>query len=169
MTVADLISVAAPTLLLRMARFHTNVRVEIVGQIGWNMTIPDSTPNFNMWIIDKSTSLKNDHSYDFIYTDALWWEDTWPAKKWSKLTRRVPYVGPAEVLSAIVVWHKKLYTDEICGALIHFVKPITESEKALDYPIYRVESLEPLEIMEMIICKQCGDKGFIKNGKWEPI
>lgn len=35
-------------------------------------------------------------------------------------------------------------------------------------PVWTVESLDPLTISPSLLCRLCGDHGFIRNGRWEP-
>jgi hypothetical protein len=126
-----------------------------------------ATPNSDdFWDITNSIDLGSDHSYDLIYGDALWWEDHWPTKKWSSITRLTPEVGAPEILTAVVIWHRRPDNGEICGVLVHFARPLQKSEKALDYPIWEVKSFKPFEIMPSVICKTCGDHGWIRDGRW---
>lgn len=37
-----------------------------------------------------------------------------------------------------------------------------------DGPLWRVESWEPLTISPSVLCRQCGNHGFIRNGQWVP-
>ena len=34
-------------------------------------------------------------------------------------------------------------------------------------PAWKVESDEPLTLSPSILCRSCGDHGFVRNGKWE--
>lgn len=116
------------------------------------------------WDTSNSIPLGSDHSYDFIYGDALWWEDNWPKKKWLNITHKNG--SPEEILTGMVIWHKRPDNGETCGVLIHFMRPLQTSEKELDYPIWEVSMMKPLSIHPSIICKVCKDHGFIKEGRW---
>ncbi len=69
-----------------------------------------------------------------------------------------------------LIRHKKLnesnaYLGEECMGFIHFDTP----EVKIIFPnnhYWIVESYEPLTVSPSLLCKLCGDHGFIKNGKW---
>lgn len=64
-----------------------------------------------------------------------------------------------------IVYHKKKDGSE-CWSGVTF-----ESEVAKkigdDRPSWKVESWEPLTLSPSLLCRLCGDHGFIRNGKWE--
>ena len=35
-----------------------------------------------------------------------------------------------------------------------------------DKPIWHVESWEPLTLSPSVLCRECGDHGFVRSGKW---
>jgi hypothetical protein len=55
----------------------------------------------------------------------------------------------------------------ICSSFAHFdLDAVKEVFK--NHPTWKVESWEPLTLYPSLLCKRCGDHGFIRNGKWEP-
>lgn len=51
-----------------------------------------------------------------------------------------------------------------CGSVM-FDEPAT-ARLFPDHPKWKVESWEPLTLSPSILCRLCGDHGFIKQGKW---
>lgn len=43
-----------------------------------------------------------------------------------------------------------------------------KEEKTAISQLWRIISWEPLTLSPSILCKRCGDHGFIENGKWRP-
>lgn len=35
-------------------------------------------------------------------------------------------------------------------------------------PVWKIENVEPLTLSPSLLCRVCGDHGFIMNGKWVP-
>jgi hypothetical protein len=59
-------------------------------------------------------------------------------------------------------YHKK---GEPCAGSIYFNVPECRMG---DVPRWAVESWEPLTISPSVLCKLCGNHGFIREGKWVP-
>lgn len=67
------------------------------------------------------------------------------------------------------------------GALIEHVAPdgspcassvVFEGQVAVlihpDDPVWKVQSWAPLTLTPSLLCRRCGDHGFIRNGSWIP-
>jgi hypothetical protein len=55
-----------------------------------------------------------------------------------------------------------------CMGAIHFDLPEVRSVFADEWNRWVVDSWEPLTLSPSLLCIDCGDHGFIRNGKWEP-
>lgn len=57
--------------------------------------------------------------------------------------------------------------DDPCEGVIHFAgTPLHESLPANAKNFWTVESWDLLTLSPSIACRQCGDHGFIREGKW---
>ena len=56
------------------------------------------------------------------------------------------------------------HKDELCEGCITFDSPTAERVEP-DRPKWTIDSWDPLTVSPSILC-QCGDHGFIRNGKW---
>lgn len=54
-----------------------------------------------------------------------------------------------------------------CGGYITFDGP-SQRELRPEGPFWTVESWEPLTLSPSLLCRTCGDHGFIRNGQWVP-
>lgn len=52
-----------------------------------------------------------------------------------------------------------------CSGYVTFDLPKTR-EVDPDGPFWHVESWEPLTISPSVLCRRCGNHGFIRDGKW---
>lgn len=71
------------------------------------------------------------------------------------------------VVVGINEWHpdKRDPTKRCCG-FVFFDVP-TEA-RCQGTPVWQVASLDPLTLSPSLLCRGCGNHGFIKNGKWVP-
>lgn len=74
----------------------------------------------------------------------------------------VPDIDP---LGAIVHHLDKRDPSKMCMSGVYFDLPNVRAVIDSDY-CWQVESLEPLSISPSLLCTDCGDHGFIKNGRW---
>lgn len=56
---------------------------------------------------------------------------------------------------------------EMCKSAIHFDLPETR-HLVSDRARWQVESWEPLTLSPSLLCRRCGDHGFIRGGVWVP-
>lgn len=54
----------------------------------------------------------------------------------------------------------------MCCGFVFFDVP-NEARRASDH-VWKVESLDPLTLSPSVLCRTCGNHGFIQNGKWVP-
>ena len=54
-----------------------------------------------------------------------------------------------------------------CDAFIQFDLPATQAAFA-GQPLWTVQSWEPLTLSPSLLCTECGDHGFIREGRWVP-
>ena len=54
---------------------------------------------------------------------------------------------------------------ETCMSAVTFDAPVAR-ELLPGAAIWQVESWEPLTLSPSLLCRRCGDHGFIKEGKW---
>lgn len=67
-----------------------------------------------------------------------------------------------------IIEHPRLDTGEPCdGGFLLFVG-VVQHELAPDRPVWRVLSWEPLSLMPSVLCRRCGDHGFVAAGQWVP-
>lgn len=63
-----------------------------------------------------------------------------------------------------IVYHPRS-NGEYCSGAIHFDTPRTARMQETNR--WQLVSLDPLHVEPSILCKTCGDHGFIRNGRWE--
>lgn len=70
--------------------------------------------------------------------------------------------------AGIVEWHRKA-DGEWCRGWVPFrdSKWSALFQSNPDYQCWTVEQREPLTLSPSILCRACGNHGFIRNGKWE--
>ena len=54
-----------------------------------------------------------------------------------------------------------------CGSAAAFDNPVSRQIEP-NRPYWTVESLDPLTISPSLLCRLCGDHGFIRGGRWVP-
>lgn len=52
----------------------------------------------------------------------------------------------------------------ICSGAIHFDTPRTR--RMSETNLWTLHSLDPLHVEPSVLCKTCGDHGFVREGKW---
>ena len=96
---------------------------------------------------------------------------------WIKYTRWSPdrdipanaerYAGIPDIEKCgLLVGHKKPDGSE-CWSGVHFDTPEVRKVFGDDH-VWQVVSWEPLTLSPSLLCMQCGDHGFIRDGKWVP-
>lgn len=67
-------------------------------------------------------------------------------------------------------WHHRLDNGKPCQGFIFFDLPVVhEKYKAAEStPVWQVESWDPLTLSPSLLCRRCGDHGFIRGGSWVP-
>lgn len=66
-----------------------------------------------------------------------------------------------------IVSHINTATGDRCWSGIHFDSEMAKEVFPKD-ACWQVDSMEPLTLNPSLLCRVCGDHGFIRNGKWEP-
>lgn len=61
--------------------------------------------------------------------------------------------------------HPRPDSDEPCEGFVHFDVPANASETG---PKWTVTSWDPLTLEPSLLCRVCGNHGFIRNGEWVP-
>lgn len=66
-------------------------------------------------------------------------------------------------------WHPNLKGgDEDClGGFVGFDTPEAREVTTEASPKWQVESWDPLTLSPSLLCRICGNHGFIRNGRWE--
>lgn len=61
-------------------------------------------------------------------------------------------------------------TGAVCESAIHPDIPEASLMFGADAPrhVWRVESWDPLTLSPSLLCRRCGDHGFIREGRWVP-
>jgi hypothetical protein len=73
---------------------------------------------------------------------------------------------PPEPRAGAIIDHKTP-SGRPCSGAIHFDTPVVRRVFP-DRTVWCVESWDPLTVSPSILCS-CGDHGFIRNGRWEPV
>jgi hypothetical protein len=70
--------------------------------------------------------------------------------------------------AGVIVWHqaRTLADDAECKGAVTFTPPGTHRHLFAGRPTWEVESLDPLTISPSVLCRRCGDHGFIRGGRW---
>ena len=55
-----------------------------------------------------------------------------------------------------------------CQSVALFDLPGVREVLGPDRPVWQVESWEPLTLSPSLLCRLCGDHGFIRAGRWVP-
>jgi hypothetical protein len=78
----------------------------------------------------------------------------------------IPDLDPA----GVIIDHPRLDNGEPCSGAVNFY---SEAHKEISFGNKRitwtVESLDPLTISPSVLCRGCGDHGFIRDGRWVPV
>jgi hypothetical protein len=64
-----------------------------------------------------------------------------------------------------MITHLRVDNGEQCEGFVHFDLPETKHMMP-DNHRWKVEQWEPLTISPSVLCRRCGDHGFIREGKW---
>ncbi len=77
------------------------------------------------------------------------------------------YANAADIPNmGVVVYHHRP-GGEWCSGAIHFDRPEIR-ELIGDRPVWQVMSMNPLHVEPSVLCKLCGDHGYIRDGRWVP-
>lgn len=101
--------------------------------------------------------LGHDHSLRFF----RWAPDDLPANR-----ERYGVPLPVVEKAGAIVTHKAPDGSE-CSSGVHFDLPQL-GEAGLGSHVWQVESWEPLTLSPSLLCRRCGDHGFIRDGRWIP-
>lgn len=74
---------------------------------------------------------------------------------------------PPEPRAGAIIDHPHAKTGEPCSGAVMFDTP-TMRQVQPDRVFWKVESWEPLTLSPSIACS-CGDHGYVRNGRWEPV
>ena len=55
----------------------------------------------------------------------------------------------------------------MCAGFVHFDTPEIAKIVPREQGRWQVQSWDPMTLTPSILCRGCGDHGFIRNGKWE--
>jgi len=64
-----------------------------------------------------------------------------------------------------IIDHPNLKTGETCSAAITFAGDV-QKRIAPNATTWDVQSWDPLTLSPSLLCRQCGDHGFIRSGRW---
>lgn len=56
-----------------------------------------------------------------------------------------------------------------CWGFVHLDVPEGESYRTAQSPVWQVESTDPLTLSPSLLCRACGNHGYIRQGRWEPV
>jgi hypothetical protein len=68
--------------------------------------------------------------------------------------------------AGLIVLHPGLTETDVCMSSVNFdsaPEPVIRNR-----PTWHVESWEPFTLSPSLLCRRCGDHGFIQNGRWVP-
>ena len=102
-----------------------------------------------------------DLGHEHIMRFIQWAPDDLPANR-----ERFGYPLPHVEKAGISIRHQRLDGGGECVGIVIFDLPDTGAMGYGDHT-WKVESLEPLTISPSVLCRRCGDHGFIRNGRWE--
>lgn len=66
------------------------------------------------------------------------------------------------------VRHKRADNGEWCESAVHFDIPEAILMREDPRRLWQVESWDPLTLSPSLLCRRCGDHGFIRAGRWVP-
>jgi hypothetical protein len=66
---------------------------------------------------------------------------------------------------AIHEWHWS--GSDVCGGFVAFDTPEARAITTPQAPKWTVESWDPLTLSPSLLCRSCGNHGFIRQGRWE--
>ena len=93
----------------------------------------------------------------------LWWFSWAPDRALNPQYAELPDV---ERFGAIIE------TPGPCWSSVHFRGPVQQALAARgvwpEHPSWEVVSWEPLTLAPSLLCRLCGDHGFIRDGRWVP-
>ena len=85
-----------------------------------------------------------------------WWPDDLPSNR-----KRYGFPLPHVERAGLSIRHGE------CESAVTFDLP--ETRQHFDgQALWKIESPDPLTLSPSILCRRCGDHGFIRNGKWVP-
>jgi hypothetical protein len=110
----------------------------------------------------SGTELDLGHGHTLTFL--AWAPDDLPANR-----ERYGYPLPSVPRAGAVVTHPARNGNGECISAIHFDLPeLPRSDDSAGRSRWTVESWEPLTLSPSLLCRVCGDHGFIRQGKWEP-
>lgn len=105
----------------------------------------------------EELDLGHDHTIEVV----RWDPDLKLNPQWAHLDDRLP----VERWGAIV--HHLTSEGRQCGSGLTFAGPV-QAEVGPVGPTWTVESWDPLTLSPSLLCRACGDHGFIRGGRWVP-
>lgn len=83
---------------------------------------------------------------------------------WSSTAPEFAHIPPTDRFGAIIL-HRNPATGERCMGGVRFP---SETQRAVDprSATWDVSSWEPLTISPSVLCRRCGDHGFVRDGEW---
>ena len=76
----------------------------------------------------------------------------------------VEYKGDSR--AGLTDYHQRPDGGGLCSGFITFESSAWAKEFTTPIPTWKVESWEPLTLSPSLLCRSCGDHGFIRQGKW---
>jgi hypothetical protein len=67
--------------------------------------------------------------------------------------------------SGCTIWHTRPDNGEECAGWLSFAGRAW-SRAIPSAPAWTVESEDPLTLSPSVLCRACGDHGWVRNGKW---
>lgn len=68
----------------------------------------------------------------------------------------------------VIIHHPRPDNGEPCSGLVTFDLPGVAELVGPDRPLWTVASFEPLTTTPSVLCRICGDHGYITDGAWVP-
>lgn len=110
---------------------------------------------------DQRTLPPNHYDLDLGYEHYLKFTSWRPDRELNPQYAEIPDIERC----GAIVWHRNKETGGVCCSGIHFDRPNVRAVFG-DKTCWKVESEDPLTTSPSLLCMQCGDHGFIRNGKW---
>jgi hypothetical protein len=94
----------------------------------------------------------------------LWFIGWYPDRE---LNPQYVHLPDVEKFTAVISHPRADGKGGICWSGVNLDGPV-QREILKGEHIWKVESWEPLTLSPSLLCRECGDHGFVRKGKWVP-